>query len=224
MQNLRDHIASPIVQKNIRERVQQAKRIIEKKNNTKEDIASLKALLLHLEDGFARVQENEKIYHRLLLQKEIELKKTIENNKLNNTCKYINGEIQESKISTNAGSPYVSIDSGLLYGISRKSQSFSGMLIDDAKTSRKNKRKKIEYDTGENRLIDELAFYKVKYALFEENLSERDEKIKIIMKNIKKTTENYDLNIGMKTEIDKVLEILIRPIDTSDLQLDECLF
>lgn len=203
IQNLRDHIASPIVQKNIREKVMRAKKILEKKNNSKEDIGSLKTLLLHLEDGFARVSENEKIYHRLLLQKEVEVKglKDLIGDK--GKC----GGFDQG-MSTIASSPIGSIENGL----HRKTQSFT-LLMEDGGTMRRDLRKERVCEVGENKLIDELALYKVKYALFEENASERLDKIKELVKDLKKT--------GDHGKIDDILQMVIRPIETPDLQLDD---
>jgi hypothetical protein len=210
VQNLRDHINSPVVQKNIREKVIQAKRILDKTTNSKEDVASLKGILLHLEDRFARMQENEKIYHRLLLQKEVEIKNMKEfNRELNKKFPKMASELQESKNSTLA-----SVEHGLF---GRKSQSFSGSLPDDSTQRKKNEPK--EY--SESRLIDELALFKVKYALFEEVVSERDDKIKSLVKKTKEIVEKTSENYTIKQNLHFIMQILKQPILVQDLQLEE---
>lgn len=210
IQNLRDHINSPMVQKNIKEKVLQAKRILEKTSNTRDEIATLRGILLHLEDRFARMQENEKIYHRLLLQKEVEIKNMKEfNRELNKKYPKMALEVQESKNSTLA-----SVEHGMF---NRKSQSFSGSMPDDSTQRKKSEAK--EY--SESRLIDELALFKVKYALFEEMVSERDEKIKSLIKKSKEIVENTSQNYPIKQNLHFVMQILKQPIVIQDLHLDE---
>lgn len=207
--------------------MQQAKKILEKKNNTKEDVAALKNMLLHLEDGYARVQENEKIYHRLLLQKEVEMKSIKDRmGGSGKSCKKcLEIEIHDSKLSTIANSPYNSIETGPSCHLSRrKSNSFSGLLQDSISSIGKNKQIKPIFQVGENKLIDELAFYKVKYALFEENISERDQKIKDAIKEVKRALASSPRNNGINMAIENILQILLTPIENVDLQLEECLF
>lgn len=215
IQSLRDHINSPLVQKNIKDRVLAAKRILEKASNSKEDISTLKGILLHLEDRFARMQENEKIYHKLLLQKEVELKNIKEFNRELNK-KYPNmlgNELHESKVSTLA-----SVEVGYF---NRKSQSFSGNLPgDESTTKRKKKDESREY--SDSRLIDELALFKVKYALFEENVSERDEKIKSLVKKTKETVEKHSENYAIKQNLHFMMQILKQPLLVPDLHLSDC--
>jgi hypothetical protein len=219
MQNLRDHISSPLVQKNIREKVANAKRVIEKKTTSKEDLAYLKSVILFLEEGFARVQENEKIYHRLLLQKEIEIKNMKEFNReiQKKTPKVVVGEMQDSKMSTVGSTLFGSVD----VGSSRKSLSFSGCLTEDFSTQRK---KKENYEFSDSRLIDELALFKVKYALFEETVSERDEKLKAILKKAKEITDKNEEAYEIKQNLHFLSQILKQPIIVAELQIEESVF
>lgn len=214
IQSLRDHINSPLVQKNIKERVLAAKKLFEKTSNSKEDVATLKGILLHLEDRFARMQENEKIYHKLLLQKEVEIKNMKEfNRELNKKYpKMLCSDLLESKISTLA-----SVEVGYS---NRKSQSFSGNLPGDESTTKRKKHESREY--SDSRLIDELALFKVKYALFEENVSERDEKIKSLMKKTKEIAEKDSENYAIKQNLHFIMQIIKQPLIVPDLHLNDC--
>jgi hypothetical protein len=88
----------------------------------------------------------------------------------------------------------------------------------DDSTQRKKSEAK-EY--SESRLIDELALFKVKYALFEEMVSERDEKIKSLIKKSKEIVENTSQNYPIKQNLHFVMQILKQPIVIQDLHLDE---
>jgi DNA-binding protein Fis len=211
VQSLRDHIASPIVQRNIRAKITQAHKYLEKKNKSKDDWSLLKNVLLNLEAGLARLEENEKIYHRLLLQKEIEIKKMKNFN--SDLIKNYGKSLEDSKVSTTDGCPFTSVEVGVF---NRKSSSFSTVFCEDVKNTRKNYHRKIESE--DTRMIDELAFYKVKHALFEENVCERDNKLKATLKKLKKTFESLKVPIEYTQDLDLIIELITKPIDQTDLQ------
>ena len=217
VQNLRDHISSPVVQRNIREKVAYAKKIIEKKNFNKEDFACLKTLLLSLEERYARISENEKIYHRLLLQKEVE-NKNLKDFRAKSEKNYIKGlvlEPQDSKMSTLAYSPFVSVETG--FGVNIHGRNSRSFCAEDFYAHKKEKKSK-DYD--ENRLIDELAIFKVKHALFEENVNERDEKIKTFLRKLEKMLENSEVSISVKDTVSDIFETILKPVEQPDLQFD----
>lgn len=225
IQNLRSHIASPLVQKSIQNKVSQAKKILERKTNSKEDVENLKSILLHLEDGFARLKENEKIYHRLLLQKEVEIKNVKEfqremNKKYPAFC--IND--QDSKLSTVSSNPYISVENSYTTGRARKSNSFCLFAGDDVTTKRKPKHERNISEQEDNRLIDEIALLKVKIALYEENICERDEKIKSFLKKIKDLIDSFDELYEVKQNLHFAMQIIMQPIAVQELTIDDIYF
>ena len=55
---------------------------------------------------------------------------------------------------------------------------------------------------------------------FEENVNERDEKIKTFLRKLEKMLENSEVSISVKDTVSDIFETILKPVEQPDLQFD----
>ena len=56
--------------------------------------------------------------------------------------------------------------------------------------------------------------------MFEENVNERDEKIKTFLRKLEKVLENSEVSISVKDTVSDIFETILKPVEQPDLQFD----
>ena len=80
------------------------------------------------------------------------------------------------------------------------------------------KKRNQKFDVGKNILLN--RFCDLNHALFEENVNERDEKIKTFLRKLEKMLENSEVSISVKDTVSDIFETILKPVEQPDLQFD----
>lgn len=175
------------------ERIERIKEIVGQKEVNSEDLQWIYRNIADIEGDLLRLTHNERLYKELMLQKSLELQR-IQGKKQPTSCKGLGRlkNFEKSSIckSSLKSSPSISIDTSALTPNPSPRKHVSFLFHGDVA--------KPFHNDSDSKIIDELAAFKLKFAIFQEFIIKRDNDIRGVLKLIKSVLKDNE-----KAKIDK---------------------
>jgi hypothetical protein len=169
------------------QRIQGIGKVLERDKIGEKDLVWVYENLYDIEDDLVRYKRSQKMYKQLIIEKDLEIAEIKQKSSFCN-FKTVLKSPSVSKVSTVSCSPYTSIEdwSSIPHSPSKKTVSF---VIKDSLSTKQ----KLEISQeDDSKIISELATIKLKFALFDEFISKRDNQIKYILRQLIKNTHDKD--------------------------------